>query len=329
MVAAPTSVPRRSESQRISVVICAWTMRRWLQIVDAIDSVMAQEPRPAEVILVVDSNQELYERAQEAFPGVIVLENTSARGEAGARNTGLVAATGDIIVYLDDDATAAPGWLAALLDRYSNEQVVAVGGALLPQWQGGRPAWFPDEFDWVVGCTYRGLPEHVAAVRNIIGANMSFRRVALHEAGGFRLDLGRVMALPAACAETELCIRLQQRAAGASVLYDPQALVRHEVPRDRATWKYFVRRCYSEGMGKAAMARTVGSKDGLSSELRYTTRTLPLGILRYLRHGQPAKAVAIVAGLVCAAAGYVAGTVKYTTLSSRQPPWQRGAATRP
>jgi glycosyltransferase involved in cell wall biosynthesis len=316
MVAATTPVQQSSATRRISVVICAWTMRRWLNILDAIDSVISQEPRPDEVILVVDANRELYERAVEALPGVIVVENTSARGEAGARNTGLAAASGDIIVYMDDDAAAEPGWLAALLDRYADEQVVAVGGALAPQWEGGRPGWFPEEFDWVVGCTYRGLPEHVAAVRNIIGANMSFRRSALESVGGFRLDLGRVMALPAACAETELCIRLRQRAAGHTVLYDPWAVVRHQVPRDRATWRYFVRRCYSEGMGKAAMGRTVGSRDGLSSELTYSTRTLPLGILRNLRRGKPGKAVAIVAGLVCAAAGYVVGTVQYATLSS-------------
>ena len=220
-------------------------------------------------------------------------------------------------MYLDDDAVAAPDWLANLLNLYANEQVVAVGGALVPEWQGGRPGWFPEEFDWVVGCTYRGLPEHIAPVRNIIGANMSFRRSALQAVGGFRLDLGRVMALPAACAETELCIRLRQRAAGNGVMYDPRAVVHHQVPQDRATWKYFVRRCYSEGIGKAAMGRTVGSKDGLSSELHYTTRTLPLGILRNLCQLRPGKAVAILAGLSCAAAGYLVGTVRYTINSSR------------
>lgn len=318
MVTAPTPAQQPATAQSISVVICAWTMRRWLNIMDAIDSVLLQEPRPTEVILVVDSNHELYERAQEAFPGVLVLENTSARGEAGARNTGLAAASGEIIVYLDDDATAEPGWLATLLDLYSDEQVVAAGGALVPHWQSGQPGWFPEEFAWVVGCTYRGLPEHVAAVRNVIGANMSFRRSALEAVGGFRLDLGRVMALPAACAETELCIRLHQRNEGHVVLYEPRAVVRHQVPPDRATWTYFARRCYSEGIGKAAMGRTVGSRDGLSSELHYTTRTLPLGILRNLRQGQPGKAAAILAGLSCAAAGYVVGSVHYTIKSSRQ-----------
>jgi GT2 family glycosyltransferase len=318
MAAVQQPVHPHAATHSISVVVCAWTMRRWQNILDAIDSVQRQEPRPDEVILVVDSNQELYERAKAEIPGVIVIENTSARGEAGARNTGLAAAKGDIVVYLDDDATGEPHWLACLLDLYNDEQVVAIGGALVPQWESGRPGWFPEEFDWVVGCTYRGLPERVAPVRNVIGANMSFRRDALEAVGGFRLDLGRVMALPAACAETELCIRLHHLATDYRVMYDPRAVVRHQVPRERATWKYFVRRCYSEGIGKAAMGRTVGSKDGLSSERRYTGRTLPLGILRHLRGGQPGKAAAIIAGLTCAAAGYGVGSVRYAIASSGQ-----------
>ena len=45
-----------------------------------------------------------------------------------------------------------------------------------PSGRDGRPRWFPPEFDWVVGCSYTGLPETVAPVRNLIGAAMSFRR---------------------------------------------------------------------------------------------------------------------------------------------------------
>ena len=51
---------------------------------------------------------------------------------------------------------------------------------------GRRPRFFPAEFDWVVGCTYRGMPEEASVVRNLIGANMSFRRSALEAIGGCR-----------------------------------------------------------------------------------------------------------------------------------------------
>ena len=78
------------------------------------------------------------------------------RGISGARNSGIAAARGAIIAFLDDDAIAAPDWLEQLLAGYSSPNVLGVGGAIEPQWQGGRPRWFPPEFDWVVGCTYLG-----------------------------------------------------------------------------------------------------------------------------------------------------------------------------
>ena len=80
----------------------------------AVASVQAQQPAPNEVILVVDHNPELLARLAEALPGVRVVPNTSERGSSGARNTGVALATGEIVAFLDDDAVAQPGWLAAL-----------------------------------------------------------------------------------------------------------------------------------------------------------------------------------------------------------------------
>ena len=55
-----------------------------------------------------------------------------------------------------------------------------------------RPGWFPDEFDWVVGCTYQGTRTTPGPVRNMLGANMSFRTAELRQIGGFREGIGRV-----------------------------------------------------------------------------------------------------------------------------------------
>jgi hypothetical protein len=68
----------------------------------------------------------------------------------------------------------------------------------------------PEEFDWVVGCSYRGLPAGEALIRNPIGSSMSLRRQAAVEAGGFRPEVGRVGTFPVGCEETELAIRLRR-----------------------------------------------------------------------------------------------------------------------
>jgi glucosyl-dolichyl phosphate glucuronosyltransferase len=97
-----------------SVIICAYTVERWDDTMQAVASVQAQQPTPNEIILVVDHNPELLTRLAEGLPGVRVVSSTNERGSSGARNTGVALATGDIVAFLDDDAVAQPGWLAAL-----------------------------------------------------------------------------------------------------------------------------------------------------------------------------------------------------------------------
>ena len=145
----------------VSVVICAYTEERWEQTRAALESVFNQHPRPTQVLLVVDHNTDLAARARREFSRAIVLESDGAPGLSGARNTGLRAATQPVTAFLDDDAEARPGWLASLVEPYSRSDVVATGGSVQPRWPGLRPPWLPPAFDWVVGCSYLGLPDSV------------------------------------------------------------------------------------------------------------------------------------------------------------------------
>ena len=307
---------------RISVVICAYTDRRWEDIVGAVASVHAQTRPPARTILVVDHNPPLLERARAAFPDVLVVPNVGRQGLSGARNSGVAQAIGEVVAFLDDDARAEPDWLERLAAAYANPSVVGVGGAATPVWQGRRPRWLPPEFDWVVGCSFTGMPEAPTPVRNLIGANMSFRHEVFGSVGGFTDGLGRVGSRPLGCEETELGIRLRQWRPGARLVYEPAAVVRHRVTADRMAWRYFCSRCFAEGISKAMVSRRVGARDALETERRYVRSVLPRAILRGLdprRHGRTggiATAGAILAGLGLAAAGYLRG--RLALRSSRQ-----------
>jgi GT2 family glycosyltransferase len=301
-----------TEEADISVVICAYTEARWADLCAAVESVQRQTRLPREVIVVVDHNPSLLERARRPWSGVVVIENGQARGLSGARNSGLAAARGAVVAFLDDDAVAAPDWLERLGAGYADENILGVGGAVEPQWWNGqRPGWFPEEFDWVVGCTYRGMPLTLAPVRNFIGCNMSLRREVFAEVGGFRMGIGRLDALPFGCEETELCIRVGQRWPRGRLLFQPLAKVSHRVPAARSRWSYFCSRCYAEGISKAQIAQFTGLQAGLSSERRHVAQALPLGVMRSLgqawarRDGAGVlRAGAIVAGLAIAAAGF-------------------------
>lgn len=314
---------------RISVVICVYTAERWDDILAAIDSVQRQSLPAHELIVVVDHNPELHERltgwladssyrTDQELP-VHVVPNRYARGLSGGKNTAVALAAGDIVAFLDDDATAEPGWLKYFADCYADPQVAGVGGLTLPNWDDGRPAWFPREFDWVLGCNYLGMPQSRQPVRNLLGGNASFRRAVFGIVGDFPGDVGRSASrLPLGCEETEFCIRLGHLIPDATLLIDDRAVIWHRVRPERATLRYFLTRCYAEGLSKAAVSGRVGAADGLSAERKQAFATLPAGVARNLAaplglqapRGDLAglgRAGAIVAGLAAAGAGYLAG----------------------
>lgn len=165
-----------SRPATISVVICAYTEERWNFILEAISSVRTQLYPAAEIIVVTDYNESLRQRLAEAEPEVRVIPNRETKGLAGGRNTGVAAATGDLVAFLDDDAAADSGWLTFMMTHFDRDEVIGVGSRVDPWWMGSAPRWFPDEFMWVVGCSYRGLPAAAQAVRNVSGGAMIVRK---------------------------------------------------------------------------------------------------------------------------------------------------------
>jgi GT2 family glycosyltransferase len=298
----------------VSVVICSYTEDRWDRLMAAVESVRVQTVPPQQTILVVDYNVDLYKRLIFTVDDVVILENTGPKGLSGARNTGAAAATAGIVAFLDDDAVAAPDWLERLTALYDDPDVLAVGGRVLPDWETGRPDYFGEELDWIIGCTHRGLPKVAAEVRNVIGANMSFRSQVLQVVGGFNTSLGRQNSLPLGCEETEICIRAVIGSPGGRVVYEPAALVNHFVPAQRGTLSYMLRRAWSEGISKAMVSKIVGHKRALGPERRYVRSVLPRavasGIAGRIRGKDPAglrRAMATVAVLAVTTCGYIRG----------------------
>src|SRR5258706_9601987 len=111
----------------ISVVICTYTEERWHDLVAAVESIQRQSISPREIILVVDHNRQLFERAHY-IPGVIVIENSETKGLSGARNSGIAVAKGALIAFLDDDAIAEHDWLIRLSQCFEDHQVLGTGG---------------------------------------------------------------------------------------------------------------------------------------------------------------------------------------------------------
>lgn len=296
-----------------SVVICAYTMDRWAELKESVESARSQTVAPKEIFLVVDYNDELQQRAEAVIGDSIVqvVSNKYGKGLSGGRRTGAELATGDVIVFLDDDAVAEPDWLEHMLDAYHDPRVIGAGGAIEPNWQ-QRPSWFPPEFHWVVGCTYAGMPVGPNnTLRNPIGASMSVRADVFHRLGGFAAELGRregggakLGVVAESCEETEFAIRASRSFPGGVWRYCPESRIRHLVPMQRSTWRFFVRRCRMEGRAKAVLTTLAGSQDGLGSERQYVL-ILGKAFLCNLAMGRIRRAGAMFIGLAVTSLTYV------------------------
>lgn len=308
-------------SRSISVVICSYADSRFGELLDACASVRAQLGPADELVVVIDHNDDLMARVRAVLPWARVAGNEGRRGLSDARNTGVRLSRGDVVAFLDDDAAARPGWLTGLRESFANDEVAVAGTAVEPRWEGGRPpSWFPPEFGWVVGCSYRGLPEVKTTVRNPIGASMAVRRSVFGQVGGFSGAIGRVGTTPVGCEETEFCIRVAARD-GNIVVFDPASAVDHYVPAVRQTMRYFVSRCYHEGRSKRIVSMLQGSRAGLASERRYVKVTLPSAVLLAVTgmRRNPAgllRGGVVLVGLGSTIFGYVVESLQHGALTS-------------
>ena len=306
----------------ITVIICAYTMERWEDLLAAVASLHKQTQPADQIIIVVDHNPQLFELAQQTFTDITVVENRACRGLSGARNTGIALAHGSHLAFLDDDAEADTNWLEQLLAHCEDPEVLGVGGRVIPRWLSRQPKWFPSEFYWVIGCTYQPLPPAPIVVRNPYGGCTCIKQEVFQEIGGFTEGIGRIGTNGMGGEETELSIRAGQRWPDKKFLYEPQAYIHHRIPAKRASWQYFLSRCHAEGLSKATISKHVGARDGLSSERTYMLRTLPLGVLKDLTdvvlHGDLygfSRAGVIIVGLAMTTVGYLKGTLSWLRLS--------------
>jgi GT2 family glycosyltransferase len=227
----------------------------------------AQSIRPRMEIVVVDDGSTDDTVSVARAHGVIVLSHPANLGIAAARNTGLNAAAADIIAFLDDDCEPEPDWARHLLAGYAEDDVAGVCGPIVPRTPPGYLSGFlarnnplgPLELELSEGygvfyrfCLY--LRRQWSAqqktgrrdVYSFAGANMSFRRKALFEAGQFdeRFRFG--------AEELDMCLRVAQSVPDARLIFVPEArIVHHFKPQLRDT----LRRSRAYGIGSARLHR--------------------------------------------------------------------------
>ncbi|MDG5775374.1 glucosyl-dolichyl phosphate glucuronosyltransferase [Haloarculaceae archaeon H-GB2-1] len=250
---------------RVSVVLCAHTMDRFDAVTDAAESVFAQTYDDVELVFVSDGNETVASEFRELYgdrDDVVVHCNDENVGLLESRNTGAEVASGDVVAFIDDDAVADDEWIERLTTAYEDQDAVAAGGTMAPEWVAGKPSFLPEEFYWLVGVTHRGFADGPGEVRNTFGSNISFRRDVFLELDGFDANIGgRQGDANLQGGETELCARLQDEY-GKGVYYVPDARVAHKVFEYRTDPWWLLDRAFWQGYSKRGMEKFVPASTG-------------------------------------------------------------------
>jgi GT2 family glycosyltransferase len=288
----------------VSVVIIVYTEERWDAIVRCLEGVDRLTLTPNEIFMAVDHNPAMFQRLTEElaprFPKVQFINCTDGPNGTWVRNTGIGAATSEIVAFIDDDAAPEPQWLEGLVAPFVEPDIHVVAGRVIPNWLGAKkaPRWFPPEYLWIVGATWRGFGKTPSDVRNAIGASMAARRAALNLVNGFSSDISH------ANDDTDLCLRIVKSIPGARIRYAPDSIVNHEVPRARQNPRFYFKRCWKEGVAKG-MTTDIHGRGTLLRELDYCVRFLTTGVLGSLVTLRLGRVVFLVGGFGTTLVGWI------------------------
>lgn len=265
------------------------------------------------MLLVLDPNDELIKFYREKIPEFVKIVVSSGFGLSHARNTGVKQASGGIVAFIDDDALADPRWLENSLANYENLEVMGVGGFISANWEDTRSLWLPEELDWIVGCSYKGLPTKRAEIRNPIGCNMSFRKEVFDKIGYFRTDIGRFGNMLLCNEETEFAIRALKRMPDSKIIYEPSSIVYHKVRKDRERLRYVWTRSFYEGISKAIISFKSGTPKVLSTENSYLklliSQAIPSRLKNFYRKNKSSELLALFVSLIAVSAGFAVGRI--------------------
>jgi O-antigen biosynthesis protein len=247
---------------RITVVVCTYNGSHTIR--DTLEGLKALDYPDYEVIVVNDGSTDPTPQIVREYPETRLI-NTENQGLSSARNTGLYQASGEIVAYIDDDAYPDPHWLLYLAYAYADTPHAGIGGPNIPPEGGGRIA---ESVAYAPGGPVHVLIDDETA-EHIPGCNMSFRKSALLEIGGFD------PVFRAAGDDVDICWRIQQ--SGKTIGFHPGAVVWHH---RRNAVKAYWRQQKGYGKAEALLEKKWPEKYNFLGHLTWAGRIYGEGLTR-------------------------------------------------
>jgi glucosyl-dolichyl phosphate glucuronosyltransferase len=248
----------------VSIVIA--TRNRERLLTETLRSLLAQQwPRDRYEVIVADNGSTDGTHAVvdaaaagEDAPPVRYL-HVATPGKSFAVNEALKLVTrADVIALTDDDVRPEPTWIAQLCHALEQTGADFVAGRIFPLWEVEPPPWMSPALYGVLAIPDGGdqrldiTPNHHRVVP--IGANMAVRAGVVQNIGGLRTDLGKLEGTLRTGEDHDFFLRML--AHGYRGVYEPSAVVKHWVPRERLDRAYCRRWLYQNGRDVARLDAT-------------------------------------------------------------------------
>jgi glycosyltransferase involved in cell wall biosynthesis len=251
---------------KLSVIFCTYNREKYLY--NALKSIAEQDfpPPDYEIVLVnnnsTDSTESICERFQADYPQIefsYFLETN--QGLSYARNRGIKESKGNILVFVDDDATVFDSYLLSIKSFFElHPAVAACGGPIVPVYETEKPEWLSHYTEQLIGgALYEG--DKIKLFRNGKypgGGNSAFRKEVFGKYGLFNVELGRKGTGLIGAEEKDLYDRLAK--SGEVFFYLPQMGIHHYIPGKKLTESHFRELTYSIGKSERIRTKSTSQK---------------------------------------------------------------------
>lgn len=257
----------------ISVIICTYNREKY--IYNVLKSIAINDyPRENYEIVLVDNNctdntRSECKRFVQEFPDVAFRYFVeTSQGLSHARNRGIKESTGELLVYVDDDALVNKAYLQTYASFFEQHpEIDAAGGPIIPQYETEEPLWMsPVIKALLTGYKYLGDKAKEFPKNDFPGGgNAAYRSYVFDKVGLFNVELGRKGDSLVGAEEKDIFDKMTTQ--GMRFYYLPTAILYHIIPEKKLSKEHFDQLTFS--IGKSERIRTLNI-----SKTKYLKRLL-------------------------------------------------------
>lgn len=226
-----------------SIIICTFNQVQSLKnTLKSINRLIVPRDEKVELVIIDNNSDDETRTYCEHFAKISKLPFKYCfepkQGLSHARNRGIEEASGEILIFTDDDVVVPVNWLIEYAKDFEQDSPDCVFGRIIPEWSGFKPKWFDDALKPAYALLDYGQKKFLVGQKRFefYGANFAIRRGLLMELGGFDPHLGRTKGKLYIGEERKIFIKLMELKK--KIIYNPQNYVYHVIPEHRKNKSY-------------------------------------------------------------------------------------------